>query len=418
MGEIKKIVWFNREFCEKGGGERLILEGLKHFESVGIESYLLTFTFDRKALFDGIYKPEIIEITQKDNQSTENFLLKIISPICKTLALRKKIKNIKPDFIITQGQWNHNISLYLATLFPSFPYVVHIFGSMFTFSDEFSKYAMVFRKHFNEVRESMEAYKEIIPTKLPKIGVVKRLRLERDATLRYFVNRKSKKIFVLSNQNKWEVKKLYHKDAVVLKGAFPASIFEYNPNQDIKQKLGLSDKKMVLSVCRLIPKKRVDLCIKAFREVSDKIEDVVLVIGGTGPDENRLKTLAQQLDLESKVQFIGFIPENELWDYYACCDVFVHMDLADFDIAPLEALALRRKVIWSTEMELDEFLTGNQSIFPTDCTVDSVVTTMNRAINTELKTMDLTTKQKLYHFTWENYFDGILKELEKTVKHD
>lgn len=412
MGKIKKIVWYSSGLIQSGGGERLILEGVKYFEKVGIETHLLVYNFDEKATFEGTYKPNI-HILEKNREKNDFFPVKLFMSLKRLLILRKQIRSINPDIIISQGQWGDSVHLYIATLFTPFPHAVHIFGSVFSFSDEFSKYALVFRRHFNEIRQSVVGYKEVVPTRLPKLGLVRRRELELSAILKYLSVKKAKRIFVLSNQNKWEVKKLYGKDAIVLKGALPPHIFDYKPKENIKQKLGLMDKKMILNINRLVPKKRVDLCIKAFEKIANKIENAILVIGGIGPDEKRLRDLVKGLNLEGKVKFVGYVKEKELWDYYACCDVFVQLDIADFNIAPYEALALGCKVIWSTEMEIDENLKRNRFIFSADPEVKGVAEVIEKALTTDLGSMDPIEKQILSRYSWDNYFGEILRELER-----
>lgn len=414
MARIKKLVWFCPELNQIGGGARLILEGLKYFESVGIEAYLLVFNFNKRTLFDETYKPNVIEFTQESNAALANFFSRVIRQTSRILWLRKELKNIKPDIIITLGEHDNSIPLHLATLFMPFLYAVHVFGSVFTYF-EFSKYAFVFRKHFDEIRESVARYKEVTPPKPPKISPKGRLIVELNAFLRYLSVRKAKKVFVLSKRNQSEVGKLYKKDSIVLKGAFPPQIFDYKPSVDMKERMRLAGKKVVLNINKLLPKKNVDLCIKAFKKIVDETENVALIIGGIGPEENRLKALVEQLDLRDKVKFAGYIKEKELWDYYASCDVFVHMDIADFDIAPYEVLALGRKVIWSTEMETDEFLKGNRFLFPTEPEVDALVKTIEKTLTTDLGAMESMEKTKLSHYTWDNYFGDMLKEMEKCL---
>lgn len=420
MGKIKKIVWFSGSLNQVGGGERLILEGVKYFESNGIRTYILTWDFDEKALFDGTYQADnILVLSQKDVViNSTNLLSKIVRGISNTLTLRRKIREVKPDVIITQTYTIDSIPLYLATLFSPFLYVTFIHGTMFRIPEDSIKYTIIFRKYFNEIRESVTGYRETIPLSPLRLRytLVRRVLSELLAFISYFAVRQAKRIFVLSDQVRWEVKKLYGKDAIVLKGAFPPHIFDYKPKEDIKQKLGLMDKKMILNINRLVAKKRVDLCIKAFKEITNKRDDVVLVIGGIGPEEHNLKKLVRQLNLESYVKFVDYIPEKELWDYYLCCDVFVQLDIADFNIAPYVALAFGRKVIWSTEMEIDENLKQNRFIFSTDPELKDVAVAIENALTTELCAMNPIEKQILSRYSWDNYFGEILRESERVCK--
>ena len=401
---IEKVILFSGGLVGVGGAERLLFEEARHLEKNGIETHILTFNFKEEVLFNKAYTVNIKQIGHI-NQN-KHMISKFIQKIHNIYALRKKIKGIKPDAIISTSAWDC-IDLYCATLFTPFTYATHIHGTIFWFHDSLLKYAFIHRKVFNEIRESVIGHKEFVTAKLPKVRLTKKILKEVIAIAIYIGVRKAKKIFVLSNQMRWEVKKLYGKDAIVLKGAFPSEILNYKPKRDIKERLDLVDKKMILNVNRLDSRKRVDLLIKAFKQVCNEIDDAVLVIGGVGPEDENLKELANQLDIQDRVEFVGYIKEEELWDYLASCDVFVHPNWADFAIAPYEALALQRKTVWSSEMEIDENLATNKHIFVADPTLDDFAQTIEKSLTTEVKEED-----DLSLYTWDTYCEKILEELK------
>ena len=399
---IKRVILFSGGLVGVGGAERLLFEEAKYFEKKGIETHILTFDFREEVLFNRAYNMNIEQIGHRTE--SKNLLLKIIREIKNIYALRRKIKEIKPDVIISTCAGNC-VSLYLATLFTPFFYVTHIHETMFWCegSDDLTKYAFIHRKVFNEIRESVVGHKEFISIRPPKSSLVKRIFKEAYAVATYMGVRKAKKIFVLSNQMRWEVNKLYGKDAIVLKGAFPPEIFTYKPKENIKEKLNLENKRMILNVNRLVRRKRVDLLIKAFKQVSDRFEDIVLVIGGVGPEEERLTSLAKELNIQHMVKFVGYIKEEELWDYFASCDVFAHPDHADFDISAYQPLAMQRKVVWSSEMEINEYLSKNKHIFSGNPTVNDFAEAIEKALTTEV-----IEKDDLSNYTWDMYCENIL----------
>lgn len=174
---IKKIIWFSGSLNQVGGGERLILEGAKYFESKGIKTYILTWNFENKALFDETYKQDnILVLSQKSEAvNSKNHLLKIMRRISKILTLRRKLKEINPDVIITQTYTTDSIPLFLATLFSSFPYVTFIHGTMFRIPEDLIKYTFIFRKYFSKIRESVTGYKETIPLSPLKSTLARRV---------------------------------------------------------------------------------------------------------------------------------------------------------------------------------------------------------------------------------------------------
>jgi len=407
ISQIKSAVVFCRSLGNVGGGERLMFEEALHLKKSGIKTRVLTFTFDRKVLFDEKYPVNIKVIQMKSCHR-----ISLLDYVYKILALRSELNKIKPSIIISISPLTC-VYLYFATLLTSLVYVTHIHHTIFWVDNSVSpwmsllKYALVHKKVFKEIRESGIGHRHFIPTIPPKSSLYHRIIAEFTAAFTYVAVRKARKIFVLSNRMKWEVKKLYGKDAIVLKGAFHYQILDYQLRQNIKQKLGFTDKRIIFNVNRLEVKKRVNLLIESFKQISKKFEDVVLIIGGSGPEEGELKKLVKQLNLEDKIKFMGHIREDELWDYYAICDVFVYPDWADFAIAPFEALGLQRKVVWSTDMEIDEPLKTNKHIFTANPTVNDFEKAIVNALNIEIKE-----ENDLSDYTWDKYFNKIVKELE------
>ena len=408
---IKKVILFYHMIVNPGGEEKLLFEQATYFNKIDVETYITTFEYN------GVYS-DAYSLNTNVIDINSNLLKAIIHKIplslernfCKILALRRKIKRINPDLVISHDYLD-TMYLYFATLFTRVPYVVHIPETMFRNDKSMEKYALIHRKVFNEIRESTIGGMEFITLK-PK-GTLKRRIIEKiiaefRAMIIYYGVRKAKKIFVLSNQMKWEVNKLYSKDAIVLKGAFSSAIFDYKPRENIKERLGLTDKKMILNVNRLDSRKRVDLLIKAFKQICDEFDDVVLVIGGVGPEEEKLKNLTKELNIEDRVKFMGYIREEERKDYYACCDVFIHPNWADFAIAPYEALALQKKVVWSSEMEIDEHLATNKHIFVADPTVVDFTEAIKKALTTKVAE-----KNDLSEYTWGVYFSKIYRICEE-----
>jgi len=63
----------------------------------------------------------------------------------------------------------------------------------------------------------------------------------------------------------------------------------------------------IIHVGRLVKWKRVDLLIKALKEVTMEFEDAELLVVGNGPELENLKTLANDLGLTEKVNFYGAV---------------------------------------------------------------------------------------------------------------
>ena len=92
-----------------------------------------------------------------------------------------------------------------------------------------------------------------------------------------------------------------------------------------------------VSVCRLVPNKRVDLVVEAFRRTG-----LPLVVIGDGPERRRLEALAAG---HSQIRFLGRIGAAELNAWLEHCRAYVYAGLEDFGIAPVEAMAAGAPVI-------------------------------------------------------------------------
>jgi glycosyltransferase involved in cell wall biosynthesis len=103
---------------------------------------------------------------------------------------------------------------------------------------------------------------------------------------------------------------------------------------------------VVLYLGRLHPKKRPEDVVKAFAIIAQKIPNAKLVIAGKGTEERKLKKLAAELNIESRVIFTGFVSDYEKWDLLKRCDVFVLPSIIEgFAITLIEAMACGKPVI-------------------------------------------------------------------------
>ncbi len=89
---------------------------------------------------------------------------------------------------------------------------------------------------------------------------------------------------------------------------------------EIKSKLGLDGKKVVIHVGRLSHEKNIGLIIDAMRHMDDQ---TMLVLVGGGPAEEKLRKKVRTMGLSKKVVFAGYIPSEELSLYYAAADASV-----------------------------------------------------------------------------------------------
>ena len=106
----------------------------------------------------------------------------------------------------------------------------------------------------------------------------------------------------------------------------------------------VSNKPTIISVGRLIDQKNHRYIIKAMKDL-----DAKLLIIGDGPNFESLNNLIQSLDLADKVELIKRIPNDQLPQYYASCDLYAQPmeNLDGIPIPVLEAMACGLPVVMS-----------------------------------------------------------------------
>ena len=139
---------------------------------------------------------------------------------------------------------------------------------------------------------------------------------------------------------------------VVINGTSP-DIFYPSESRNLKRRMGLEGKKIILTVTRIIHRKGVDLVIEAVNKLKDDIPDIFHVVVGGGPEIEYCKNLVYKLNLDDYVHFTGKIQYEELNPFYNMCDLFVMVPRSDetevegFGIVYLEANACKKPVIGS-----------------------------------------------------------------------
>lgn len=90
-----------------------------------------------------------------------------------------------------------------------------------------------------------------------------------------------------------------------------------------KTHLHLNEKPDIFLAAILYKIKGIDLLIKAIPLVIKLFPDLDVRIAGSGPQEEELKALAKRLNLEKHIKFLGFIHEEEKYQYYKACKIVV-----------------------------------------------------------------------------------------------
>ncbi|MBU5942860.1 glycosyltransferase family 4 protein [Streptomyces griseoincarnatus] len=122
---------------------------------------------------------------------------------------------------------------------------------------------------------------------------------------------------------------------------------------EVRARLGLTDRPVVVCVSRLVPRKGQDTLIRAMPAVLAAEPEAVLLIVGGGPYEKDLRRLAADTGVAASVRFTGSVPWSELPAHYGAGDVFAMpcrtrrggLDVEGLGIVYLEASATGLPVV-------------------------------------------------------------------------
>jgi glycosyltransferase involved in cell wall biosynthesis len=125
----------------------------------------------------------------------------------------------------------------------------------------------------------------------------------------------------------------------------------------VRDVLKLRDRRVVLTVARLVPIKNVALLVDAVAMLRERMAGVHLLIVGDGPEAAALRHQAAMRDMTDAVTFAGYVAQVDTPLYYRAADVFGLS--SDFDNSPnvvLEAMASGLPVVTTDVGGVREFV--------------------------------------------------------------
>lgn len=164
-------------------------------------------------------------------------------------------------------------------------------------------------------------------------------------------------------------------------------------------------------------RKNVHSLIKAYSDVRSSLnEDIKLVILGSYRDKSqKLIKLCEKLNISDHVNFVGFIPEEDVCYFYNSTEAFVYPSLYEgFGLPPLEAMSCGTPVICSGTTSIPEVVHDcGLFIDPNDFT--SISNSLFTISNDEKLKIDLSTRglQRSKLFSWKNTAEATISAYEK-----
>ena len=131
----------------------------------------------------------------------------------------------------------------------------------------------------------------------------------------------------LGDYTRWEISKALSLKAshamVKIAPGIDTDHFAPHPGAvELRRSLGLSDKKVIVSVGRLVHRKGQDTLIAALPEILQHHPTAHILMVGEGPYREHLEKLVAKHDVESAITFIGRVQYSDLPRYLSAGDLF------------------------------------------------------------------------------------------------
>ena len=127
--------------------------------------------------------------------------------------------------------------------------------------------------------------------------------------------------------------------------------------QRIRERYGLKGK-TAIHVGRMSYEKNIDVVLRAAAE----IDDLTLMIVGKGPARSDFEGLAKELGISDRVIFTGFVPDEELPEYYAAADVAVSASKFETQgLSVLEAMSCGLPVACTKDRAFEDFIVDREN---------------------------------------------------------
>ena len=163
-----------------------------------------------------------------------------------------------------------------------------------------------------------------------------------------------------------------------------SKVFDETQKKEISLKLNKKDGDIFLvTISRLVKKNAVDDIISSLVYLPENISLIVL---GVGDEGSNLQKQAQNLGVENRVKFLGFVSHTDIPKYLSVCDIFIRPSRSEgFGNSFIEAMASRLPVIATPVGGIPDFIDDKETgIFCSPDNPHSIADTVNTLMNDKI----------------------------------
>jgi phosphatidylinositol alpha-1,6-mannosyltransferase len=323
----ERILIYTHEFPPiAGGAATYSYEIARELNKLGQKVIILTVQSENARLFDRELSFQIVRMPLINGRNKQR-----IMGLC---GLIYSLLRYRPQKILITDKWAQEVCSFACLLLP-FKYFLTVHGSEVLLNTDLKKGRWRLRKCFF-------------------------LRLCNNAQKIFAVSEYTKELLIKAG--------ISSDNIIVLPNGIDIRRFSRNTDgRKLKEKLGIKDESIILTLARLHPRKGQDIVIKALPYVLRRVPNTKYVIAGAGEDYERLVMLVKEYNLNGNVIFSGYIPDDQIIKFYDICDVFVMPSRQEgpwvegFGISFLEASARGKPVIGGDHGGVREVIIDGQT---------------------------------------------------------
>ncbi|WP_299413507.1 glycosyltransferase family 4 protein [Acaryochloris sp. IP29b_bin.148] len=196
----------------------------------------------------------------------------------------------------------------------------------------------------------------------------------------------------------------YQRKTVYIPNA-PASYSDSDPDFKFGTSLGLESGKYIVFLGRLVPEKRPELLIEAFKQLDEKGDWKLVLVGGVSDTSSYQRELVQRAEQSQNIVFAGELRGKLLAEIVRGAGLFaLPSDLEGLPLAMLEAMREGVPILASDILAHRQLLGNDRGILFQAGNLSSCVEKMQFSLGNleQLSSMAINAKKHVAeHYTWE-----------------
>jgi len=183
---------------------------------------------------------------------------------------------------------------------------------------------------------------------------------------------------------------------VVPVGIFPKDYTSYPP-EAIRNKFKIPhERKLVLYVGAIENENEITFLIRAFRNAWKAIDDVHLLVIGSGTKLSDFQKAVAKLPLNKFITFTGYLPKKQVNKIYAIADVLAYPGRIDPQpLVLIESLASGTPVVAVKGMGAQDFISDSQDGFITEANLDEFSAKLTEILKKDKMRLDFSLKARI-----------------------